>query len=239
MVPESLKETIAPPQSEPVTLQPPVQSIEPARVVDFPYPRKSFYATKGKRVASIVGASGLILGLSPLLLATFAAVAVDQRSLRMTIFKQERVGQGRKPYMIYKFRSMVVDAEADGPQFSNGKSDARITRVGRFIRKFRLDELPQLFNVLKGDMALIGPRPERPVFHDKIEQTIPTFGRRLEVKPGITGLAQVSNGYVGSDIQGHQAKLDSDLRYIRDISVWNDVKIAAKTVGCVVRGEGI
>lgn len=208
-------------------------------MVDFPYPRKSFYATKGKRVASLIGASGLILGLSPLLLATFAMVAVDQKSVRATIFKQERVGQGRKPYMIYKFRSMVVDAEADGPQFSNGKSDARITKVGHFIRKFRLDELPQLFNVLKGDMALIGPRPERPVFHDKIEKSIPSFSRRLDVKPGITGLAQVSNGYVGSDIKGHQAKLDADLRYIRDISVWNDVKIAAKTVGCVVRGEGI
>lgn len=239
MAPESLKESVAPVKSEAGPLPAPVKATQPARVVDFPYPSSSFYATRGKRIVSTLGASGLILALSPVLLTTFLLVAADQKSVRATIFRQERVGMQRKSFMIYKFRSMVVDAEADGPQFSNGKGDARITRLGRFIRKFRLDELPQLFNVLKGDMALIGPRPERPVFHEKIEKQVPAFGRRLEVRPGITGLAQVSNGYVGSDIKGHQAKLDADLRYIRDMSVWNDVKIAAKTVGCVVRGEGI
>jgi lipopolysaccharide/colanic/teichoic acid biosynthesis glycosyltransferase len=239
MKPEAVKEKVAPPLTDSASLPRPVPAPGPSHVVFFPTPKRSFYALKGKRLSSLLFSIGMIVALSPVLLLTFLAVAIDQKSLRLTIYTQERVGWNKKHFWIYKFRSMVATAESNGPQFSNGKSDARITKLGRFIRKFRLDELPQLFNVLKGDMAMIGPRPERPVFHEKIEVSLPAFGRRLEVRPGITGLAQVSNGYVGSDIKGHQAKLEADLHYIRDLSVWTDVKIAAKTVGCVVRGEGI
>ena len=239
MEPEALKEKAVSLKVDAVPLIPPVPTLSPAPVVDIALSKKGFYASRGKRVAGVIVASSMIVALSPILLATFLLVALDQKSLRLTIFKQDRVGKERKIFSIYKFRSMASNAEVNGPQFSNGKLDVRITSVGRFIRKFRLDELPQLFNVLKGEMALIGPRPEREVFHDRIVKKIPAFRRRLDVRPGITGLAQVSNGYVGSDLEGHKAKLDADLYYIRNLTFSMDLKIAFKTVGCVLRGEGM
>jgi len=142
-----------------------------------------------------------------------------------------------KPFMVYKFRTMVENAEKKcGPIWAT-KNDPRITRVGAFLRKTRMDELPQLVNVLKGEMSLIGPRPERPMFIRDLSAKVPDYTRRLEVKPGITGLAQVENGY-DSSVDSVKEKVAYDLRYINRWSLWQDIKILLKTVIVVITGKG-
>jgi len=142
-----------------------------------------------------------------------------------------------KLFMVYKFRTMIDNAEKKcGPIWAT-ENDPRITRVGAFLRRMRLDELPQLFNVLKGDMSLIGPRPERPMFIRDLSQRVPHYTARLEVKPGITGLAQVENGYDVS-IDSVRHKIAYDLRYIKSWSLWQDIKILLKTVIVVITGKG-
>ena len=155
----------------------------------------------------------------------------------------ERAGSDRrkvlrpgKSFKVHKLRSMRTDAEAKGAQWAT-KNDSRITRVGRFLRKTRLDEVPQFMNVLKGEMSLIGPRPERLVFVHQLEQDIPDFRDRLLVKPGITGLAQVINGY-DDGIESARRKIELDKRYINNSGWRQDAKILASTVGVVLKGEG-
>lgn len=146
-----------------------------------------------KRIIDILAsATGLILA-SPVMLLVAIAIKLD--SPGPIIYSQVRVGKGGKEYLIFKFRSMVNNAEARTGAVWARKDDNRVTRVGKFIRKTRLDELPQLWNVLKGEMSLVGPRPERPLFVEKFEREHPGFKNRLLVKPGLTGLAQVNGGY--------------------------------------------
>lgn len=135
--------------------------------------------------------------------------------------------------MIYKLRSMRLDAEANGAQMAE-EDDPRITKIGRFIRKTRIDELPQVINVFKGDMSIIGPRPERPIFVVQFNEEIPGFIERLRVKPGITGWAQVNGGY---DISTKE-KLDLDMYYINHQSIFLDMKILFKTIKIIFTGEG-
>jgi lipopolysaccharide/colanic/teichoic acid biosynthesis glycosyltransferase len=143
-----------------------------------------------------------------------------------------------KPFMVYKFRTMVVDAEKRcGPVWAT-KNDPRTTRIGRFLRKVRLDELPQLFNVIKGEMSLVGPRPERPYFIQQLTKQIDSYSRRLDVLPGITGLAQVERGYDGS-IDDVRSKVDCDLRYIRSRSIRKDLTIMLRTIGVVLGCRGM
>jgi lipopolysaccharide/colanic/teichoic acid biosynthesis glycosyltransferase len=143
-----------------------------------------------------------------------------------------------KPFMVYKFRTMVVNAEKRcGPIWAT-KNDPRVTSVGRFLRKTRLDELPQLLNVLRGEMALVGPRPERPFFVDKLAGQVEDYTERLRVKPGITGLAQVENGYDGS-VDDVRAKVSYDLNYIRTSSLKCDLVILVKTIGVVLGCRGV
>ena len=201
--------------------------------------QETFYSKLGKRCVDFLGASLLLLILLPLMLTTLLVVAWEHQSLQAALYRQIRLGKNSKPYKLLKFRSMKIDAEALGPQFSNGKHDTRITNFGRFIRKYRIDELPQLINVIKGDMSLVGPRPERPIFHEKICMDIPEFNHRLIIKPGITGLAQVNNGYAGSEIESHRQKLCYDLIYIEELSILQDIKIGFRTIIPVLRGEGI
>jgi len=201
--------------------------------------KNTFYSQLGKQCVDFLGASLLLLVLLPLMLITLLVVAVEHRSLRAALYRQVRLGKKSKPYKLIKFRSMKIDAEALGPQFSDGKHDPRITNFGRFIRKYRIDELPQLVNVIKGDMSLVGPRPERPIFHEKICMDVPEFNRRLSLKPGITGLAQVNNGYAGSEIESHRQKLYYDLLYLEELSLWQDLKIGFRTIMPVLRGEGV
>lgn len=139
-------------------------------------------------------------------------------------------------FTIYKFRTMRTDAERHGAQFAK-QGDARITSIGRFLRRTRIDELPQLWNILKGDMSLIGPRPERPEFMMKLQEQIPNFIDRLGLKPGLTGIAQVVNGY-DNELEGFRRKVSYDLLYLQHCSVWNDIKILVRTVRVVITGEG-
>jgi len=140
-------------------------------------------------------------------------------------------------FKVYKFRTMVVDAESkSGPVWAT-KGDPRITRIGRFLRKTRIDEIPQFWCVLKGDMALVGPRPERPHFVSELSGRIEGYAGRLETKPGLTGLAQVESGY-DSSIASVARKVETDLRYIRNQSIWLDLKILLQTVVVVITGKG-
>ena len=190
-----------------------------------------------KRVFDIVAAvCGLILSL-PLTIAT--AILVKLESPRdPVLYHQERVGLNGDTFTIHKFRTMRSDAEArSGPVWSAGDNDPRITRVGRFLRKTRLDEIPQLWNVLLGDMSLIGPRPERPSFVEKLTQQIPFYGQRHVVKPGVTGWAQVRYSY-GASVEDALEKMQYDLYYVKHMSLMFDVMIALETIKTVVLRRG-
>ncbi|HVP06711.1 MAG TPA: sugar transferase [Candidatus Acidoferrum sp.] len=142
-----------------------------------------------------------------------------------------------KPFRVIKFRTMVQDAEKlSGPVWAT-KDDQRITRIGKLLRKTRLDEVPQFFNILKGDMSLVGPRPERPSFVKDLSTQVNDYADRLAVKPGLTGLAQVENGY-DSSLESVYRKVRYDLQYIRQWTLWSDVKIIARTVVVVITGKG-
>ncbi|MBS6023664.1 MAG: exopolysaccharide biosynthesis polyprenyl glycosylphosphotransferase [Paeniclostridium sordellii] len=179
-------------------------------------------------IASIIG---LIIGIP--LIAIFGLI-VKMEDRGPIFYKQERLGKNLKVFYIYKIRSMRVDAEKIGGAQWAQKDDPRITKTGKFIRKTRIDEIPQLFNILKGDMSLIGPRPERPELTYKFEKEIPGFIKRLKVKPGLTGLAQVNGGY---EITPNE-KLKWDLIYIKNRNIIMDIKIILKTVRVIFTGDG-
>ena len=141
-----------------------------------------------------------------------------------------------RPFTLYKFRTMCLDAEKHGPQLAT-IGDPRVTFVGRFLRRSRIDELPQLWNILRGDMSLVGPRPERPEIIEELSEVIPDCLDRLEVKPGLTGLAQVVNGY-DTNLDSFRRKVHLDLRYLRSWSLWKDVKILLRTIFVVITGKG-
>lgn len=184
-----------------------------------------------KRIFDLVfaGLAGAIL-LVPMIVI---ALLVRLDSPGPALFKQERLGKGGKPFMMIKFRSMIMDAEAHGPQWAE-KDDDRCTRLGRILRSTRMDELPQLWNILKGDMSFVGPRPERAYFYDHFETYIPGFRNRLLVKPGLTGHAQVNGGY---DLSAEE-KIVYDMEYIRERSVLMDIKCILKTIAVVFSHNG-
>ncbi|MCG7657576.1 exopolysaccharide biosynthesis polyprenyl glycosylphosphotransferase [Wielerella bovis] len=170
----------------------------------------------------------------PIMLAT--ALAIRMESSGSVLFVQNRVGQGGREFKIYKFRSMCMDSEKTGAQLAQ-IGDARITRVGKFIRKTRLDELPQFFNILRGDMSLIGPRPEQKAFVDKFNENIPFYNYRHIVKPGLSGWAQVTQGYAGNEDET-QIKLEHDFYYIKHFSFSLDILIIFKTIKTILTGFG-
>ena len=187
-----------------------------------------------KRALDIVAALvGLVLA-APFMLATALAVRLD--SPGPILFRQERVGRKRRVFTLWKFRSMRQDAEAAGACWAV-QGDPRVTRVGRFIRKTRLDELPQLFNVLLGDMSLVGPRPERPVFVDQLIEQNPFYEQRLVVRPGLTGWAQIKATYASSFEESIE-KLKYDLYYIKNLSIFLDLSILLSTARIVLLGKG-
>lgn len=176
-----------------------------------------------KRLADIVISAVLLILFLPVML--IIVILIKYKSKGSCFFSQERIGKGGKIYRLYKFRSMVINAEEiTGPVFAQ-KDDGRITSVGKMLRKFRLDEIPQLVNVLLGEMSLVGPRPERPFFVEQFKSNIPGYTKRFKVRPGITGLAQVNAGYDVSIAN----KLKYDLLYIRNYSFILDLKIICKT----------
>jgi exopolysaccharide biosynthesis polyprenyl glycosylphosphotransferase len=187
-----------------------------------------------KRIFDLVGATLLIIATSPLMIA--AAIAVKLGSKGPVVFKQNRLTRGGKVFTLLKFRTMVSNAEKNGAVWAVN-NDPRVTGLGKFLRRTRIDELPQLFNVIVGDMSLIGPRPERPEFSDKLSKEFPSFQRRLEVKAGITGLAQVGSGYAAC-LSSYRKKLALDLLYIQNRCLLLDLKISLKTILVIITGSG-
>lgn len=187
-----------------------------------------------KRITDIAAALFGLLIASPLLL--FAAIAIKIDSHGPVFFSQIRTGINLKPFRIYKLRTMVSDAEKKGAVWAKA-NDARITKVGSFLRKTRIDEIPQLYNVLKGEMSIVGPRPERPEFDTKLAEVIPYYMVRYIVKPGLTGWAQVNYGY-GASIEDSKIKLKYDLYYIKNYSFMLDIRIMIRTVYIVIMKMG-
>lgn len=188
-----------------------------------------------KRVCDVVFAT-LILAVSwPVMVVTALAIRIESRG--PVLYRQERVGLNGVPFKVIKFRSMRTDAEKDGKPRWATKNDDRVTRVGRFIRKVRIDELPQLFNVLWGEMSMVGPRPERQFFVDELISKIPYYAVRHSVKPGVTGWAQVRYEY-GSTIEDSVEKLQYDLYYVKNHSLFLDLLIMLETVAVVLTGKG-
>jgi exopolysaccharide biosynthesis polyprenyl glycosylphosphotransferase len=190
---------------------------------------------KIKRIFDILVSLIILILASPILIITAIAIKIDSKG--PVFFKQERMGQNGKIFNILKFRSMINDAEKyTGPVWSQ-KDDPRVTKVGKIVRKIRIDEIPQMYNVLKGEMSLVGPRPERPYFVEKLSQEIPYYKRRLKVRPGITGWAQVKHKYDES-IEDVKVKLRYDLFYIENMSIRMDFKIMLRTILVVLFGKG-
>jgi exopolysaccharide biosynthesis polyprenyl glycosylphosphotransferase len=189
-----------------------------------------FYYIVKRAIDIILCLIGLVIALP---IMVIVGIAIKLESKGPIIYKQERVGLEGRTFTIYKLRSMYIDAEKNGAQWAC-KDDPRVTKVGRFIRKTRIDELPQLINILKGDMSIVGPRPERPILTYKFNEEIPGFVNRLQVKPGLTGWAQVTGGYELSP----KEKLEKDMYYIENQSLWLDFKIMFKTIFIVFNGDG-
>jgi len=189
----------------------------------------------GKRLIDIIlSAVGLVLA-APIMLITALLIKLD--SPGPVLFRQERVGEGAKVFVLLKFRSMRADAESKTGPIWASENDQRVTSVGRFIRKVRIDELPQMINVLKGDMSFVGPRPERPQFIDMLEKEIPFYSLRHSVKPGITGWAQVRYEY-GASVEDAMEKLQYDIYYIKNMSLLFDLSIILETTKTILLGEG-
>ncbi|MBP0445141.1 exopolysaccharide biosynthesis polyprenyl glycosylphosphotransferase [Roseomonas sp. SSH11] len=188
-----------------------------------------------RRVLDLVVGISLLLLTLPLILIT--AVAIKLETPGPILYRQERVGLNGRRFTLFKLRSMVADAEAGGAPRWATKGDSRVTRVGRIIRLCRIDELPQILNVLRGDMALVGPRPERPAFVAQLEQVIPHYAERAMVKPGVTGWAQVNFPY-GSSVEDAREKLAYDLYYVKRRSLFLDLLIVVATVRVVLFQEG-
>lgn len=187
-----------------------------------------------KRVIDLIVASLMLLMVWPLMLLTWICIRLE--SSGPAIYKQIRTGREGKDFTVLKFRSMRVDAEASGARWAS-LDDDRITRVGKFIRKTRIDELPQLFNILEGSMSLVGPRPERPEFNEMLKEKIPFYDFRHLIHPGLTGWAQVLYPY-GASIEDAEEKLQYELFYIKNYSLWFDISIILKTVQVVIFGKG-
>ncbi|PEE40528.1 sugar transferase [Bacillus pseudomycoides] len=184
-----------------------------------------------KRFVDFVFSFFMLLLLSPILVLFCILIPIE--STGSPFFYQRRLGKNGKDFKLIKLRSMFLDAEKNGPQWAS-KEDPRVTRIGAFIRKTRIDEIPQVINVLKGDMSLIGPRPEREYFYKRFDKSLPNFKHRLLVTPGITGLAQVNGGY---DLTPEE-KLTFDLYYIQHRSFAMEIKILCRTLAIVFTGNG-
>lgn len=196
---------------------------------------QGWYRTTLKRTFDVVCSMVLISISAPAML--LAAIAIKLESRGPVLYRQERVGANGRVFEVIKFRSMRADAEKDGTPVWAVKHDSRITRVGHAIRKSRIDELPQLFNVLKGEMSLVGPRPERPYFVEQLKLEIPYYSVRHSIKPGVTGWAQVKYQY-GSTVEDSAEKLQYDLYYVKNHSLFLDFVVLFETIGVVLTGKG-
>lgn len=179
-----------------------------------------------KRIIDFCTALVCLVLFSPLMLACY--IAIKREDGGPAIFRQERIGRFGRPFTIYKFRSMKVDAEKDGPALYQHENETRMTKVGKFLRTHHLDELPQLWNVVKGEMAFIGPRPERKYFIDKIMEKDPRYTYLYQVRPGVTSYATLYNGYTDT-MEKMLRRLELDLYYLEHRSLWFDAKLLLLT----------
>lgn len=211
-----------------------VESLRPSSLIFSDGFRKPKLTMWMKRIIGFSFSSiGLIL-LSPLILMISILIKIDSRGA--VFYRQERVGENGKVFKLIKFRSMIENAEANGPVWAD-QNDSRVTRIGRWMRKWRLDEIPQMFNVLKGDMSFVGPRPERPFFVEQLRKEIPFYNQRFYVKPGITGWAQIKYRY-GASKDDALEKLKYDLYYIKGLSSIFDLIIIFETIKVVLFAKG-
>ena len=187
-----------------------------------------------KRIIDFLIAAGCLIIFSPLFLICYIAVKWEDGG--PAFYQQERIGLHGKPFFIYKFRSMRVDAEKDGSALYQHEKDDRMTKVGKFLRDHHLDELPQLWNVLKGDMAFIGPRPERQYYIDQIIQRNPRYTELYQIRPGVTSYATLYNGYTDT-LEKMLKRLELDLYYLEHRSWWFDMKILFTTFISIVFGK--
>lgn len=187
-----------------------------------------------KRTMDVVAATTVLVLTAPLGLLVATLVKLEDGG--PVIFRQSRVGHRGVPFTLRKFRSMRVDAEAEtGPTWAR-KNDPRVTCVGRWIRALRIDEIPQMWNVLRGEMSFVGPRPERPEFVDSLRQAIPFYDHRHALRPGITGWAQIHLPYAAT-VEDAREKLEYDLYYVKHVSVWLDLAIMLRTIGMILFGR--
>ena len=188
-----------------------------------------------KRLMDLSVSAAVLILLAPIWILVGLIIKIDSRG--PILYKQERVGRNGRIFSIYKFRSMYQDAEKKTGPIWAGADDPRITRVGKILRKLRIDEVPQFINVFKGDMSLIGPRPERPYFVEQLKKEIPFYSRRLRVRPGITGWAQIKHEYDQS-LDDVRKKVQYDLFYLENMSLRMDLKIILSTISVMLRGKG-
>ena len=197
---------------------------------------RSIYFCIIKRINDLILGSLFLIITLPIFLVFALLIKLDSRG--PVFYKQKRSGLYNKHFFIYKFRSMYDLSEINtGPVWTT-ENDLRVTKTGRFLRRFHLDELPQLLNIIKGDMSLVGPRPERPYFIKKLSQEFPAYFNRLKIQPGLTGWAQINQSY-DKDVEDVGNKLDFDLYYIDHLSFWFDFKILLRSVLVVLSGKGI
>lgn len=187
-----------------------------------------------KRVFDFIIAIVCLIVFSPLILVCYLAIKMEDGG--PAVFKQERIGLHGRPFFIYKFRTMNMDAEKDGPSLYQHEDETRMTKVGKFLRAHHLDELPQLWNVVKGDMAFIGPRPEREFYINQIMQHDPRYRYLYQIRPGVTSYATLYNGYTDT-MEKMLRRLDLDLYYLEHRSWWFDIKILFKTFINIVFGK--
>ena len=212
-----------------------VKKINPSWLIFSDGFRKSKLRTFLKRIEDLVVSISALVLLTPVCVLVSIVIKLDSKG--PVLFSQDRVGKNKKEFMVHKFRSMVDDAEKlSGPVWAQD-NDNRITRVGRCVRKFRIDELPQFWDVFIGNMSIVGPRPERKHFTDELEEIIPYYSQRFVVKPGITGWAQVSYDY-GASVEDAVEKLNYDLFYVKNMSIMFDIVIILRTIKTVIFGKG-
>ena len=186
-----------------------------------------------KRTIDFILSALCLIIFSPLLLLCYLAIKIGGGP---AIYKQERIGKGGRPFYIYKFRSMVIDAEKEGEELLQQDNDPRLTKIGRFLRTHHLDELPQLWNVFIGDMAFVGYRPERKYYIDQIMERDPRYERLYEIRPGVTSYATLYNGYTDT-MEKMLRRLELDLYYLEHRSLWFDAKLLVKTFINIIFGK--
>ncbi len=211
-----------------------VDNLRPSWLIFTPGFRKPRQTRMFKRFIGMILAGAVLVLAAPVMMLVALAVKID--SPGPIFFVQERLGEDENPFLLFKFRSMRTDAEKDGPVWAK-EDDDRVTRVGNFIRKTRLDEIPQLINIFKGDMSFVGPRPERKYFVDQLKKEIPFYDQRFSVRPGVTGWAQVRFPY-GASVEDAKEKLQYELYYIKYLSSVFDLLIIMETIKVVLFGRG-